>query len=107
MPCGVSGTTWEIRGALVPLANCSSARARRTTRTCCTPPLSSFASSFWSLGVTLILRGGRPIPEYAPEQFCIKMVFTIFLGGQGPSVVFVADIEFLLGPLLPAFVVAR
>jgi hypothetical protein len=43
------------------LANCRSASVRRTTRTCCTPPLSSLASSFWSFGVTSILRGGRPI----------------------------------------------
>ena len=43
--CGVSGTTLEIRGALTPLANCRSAKARRTTRTCCTPPLNSLASS--------------------------------------------------------------
>jgi len=32
--CGVKGTTEAIRGALTPWANCNSAKARRTTRTC-------------------------------------------------------------------------
>src|ERR1051326_9133326 len=38
---------YEQRGplSLTPLANCSSATARRTTRTCCRPPLSSLVSS--------------------------------------------------------------
>ena len=32
--------------SLPPLANCKSATARRTTRTCCTPPLNSFLNAF-------------------------------------------------------------
>ena len=59
---GVSGNTLEICGELAPLVRCSRARARSTTRTCCTPPLSRLASSCRCLGVTSILRGGRPIP---------------------------------------------
>ena len=39
-----------------------SATARRTTRTCCTPPLNSFLNAFWSFVVTPIRRAGRAIP---------------------------------------------
>src|SRR5437870_7751744 len=69
MACAVSGTTLEMRGALTPLANCNSAKARRTTRTCCTPPFTSFRNACLSLFVTLILRAGRAIP-----QVCVKTI---------------------------------
>src|SRR5215467_10940775 len=79
MACGVSGTTREIRGALAPFANSSSAKARRTTRTCCTPPLSNLASSFWSFGVTSILRGGRPIRQVCAKTILHKNGFLQYL----------------------------
>src|SRR5580765_5751948 len=45
MASAVSGTTSAICGALAPFASCSKAKARRTTRTCWTPPLNRLASS--------------------------------------------------------------
>src|SRR5215472_14046574 len=88
MACGVSGTTREIRGALAPFANSSSAKARRTTRTCCTPPLSNLASSFWSFGVTSILRGGRPIRQVCAKTILHKNGFLQYLQT-------VTDLEFI------------
>ena len=43
--CGVRGITLAIRGALASSANCNSAKARSTTRTCCTPPFNSLRNS--------------------------------------------------------------
>src|SRR5436190_17699912 len=63
MACAVSGMTLAICGALEPWASCRSASARRTTRTCCTPPLNNSARPFWSLAATSTLSGGRPIPR--------------------------------------------
>src|SRR5213594_4348943 len=74
MACGVNGTTAAIRGALTPFANCKSATARRTTRTCCTPPLNSFLNAFWSLVVTSICRAGRAIPQVCAQTFLIGVV---------------------------------
>src|SRR5437773_1224058 len=74
MACGVNGTTAAIRGALTPFANCKSATARRTTRTCCTPPLNSFLNAFWSLVVTSICRAGRAIPQVCAQTFLIGIV---------------------------------
>jgi hypothetical protein len=59
MACGVNGTTAAIFRELTPSAHCKSATARRTTRTCCTPPLNSLRNAFWSLGVTVIRGAGR------------------------------------------------
>src|SRR5881628_3707088 len=74
MACGVNGTTAAIRGALTPFANCKSATARRTTRTCCTPPLNSFLNAFWSLVVTSICRAGPAIPQVCAQTFLIGIV---------------------------------
>ena len=70
-------TTPAIRGALTPLANCRSAKARRTTRTCCTPPLNSFVEFLLILGATSIRRAGRPISVCA-KTFLLKIGFYQF-----------------------------
>jgi hypothetical protein len=67
--CGVSGTMAAIRGALAPLASCRRATARKTTRTCCTPPLSSFRNSFLSLVVTSMRIAARAIPQVCGKTF--------------------------------------
>ena len=85
MACGVSGIMPEMRGALTPWAICNSAKARSTTRTGGTPPLSSLWSSLWFLWKLRSARLDEPYPEHAPKQLCIKMVLRIFSGGQGPS----------------------
>jgi hypothetical protein len=47
MACGVSGINMPaMRGTAVPLASCKRAKARRTTRTCWTPPLTNLRSAF-------------------------------------------------------------
>ena len=62
--------------------------ARRTTRTCCTPPLSSLASSFWPFGVTPMPRRGRHILRVCAKTILLKlkMVFRIVSGGHRPSI---------------------
>ncbi len=64
------GTTAATRGALTPFASCKSAIARRTTRTCCTPPLNTFCNSSWSFVATSIFRAKRAIPKYAHLLAC-------------------------------------
>src|SRR5437870_5395799 len=90
MACAVSGTTLEMRGALTPLANCNSAKARRTTRTCCTPPFTSFRNACLSLFVTLILRAGRAIP-----QVCVKTI--LLKNGLLESFQAVRDLALVVG----------
>src|SRR5947208_15811502 len=72
MACGVSGIVSATWGALTSSANCNSARARRTTRTCCTPPFRRLRNSCWSFLVTSILRGGRPIPRVCAKTILHK-----------------------------------
>jgi len=74
----VSGTTLAICGALAPFANCSKATARRTTRTCWTPPFNRSVSSFWSFGAMRMLRGGRPIPRVCAKTILHKNGFCQF-----------------------------
>lgn len=75
-----------MRGAVTPAANCSSATARSTTLTYCTPPLNSFLNSCWSCLLTSILRAGRAIPKYASEHFRSAKCFVINSShGQRPS----------------------
>src|SRR5215471_482831 len=71
----VSGTTLAICGALAPFASCNKAKARRTTRTCWTPPLNSLVISFWSFGAISMLRGGRPIPRVCAKTILHKNGF--------------------------------
>jgi hypothetical protein len=65
--------TW---GALTSSANFNRAKARRTTRTCCTPPFSRLRNSCWSFFVTSILRGWRPIPRVCAETILHKNDFS-------------------------------
>jgi hypothetical protein len=50
----VSGTTLAIRGALLPFASCNKGTARKTTRTCWTPPLNNLASSVCAFLVAVV-----------------------------------------------------
>src|SRR6476659_8387681 len=75
MACGVSGIVLATWGALTSSANCNSAKARRTTRTCCTPPFRRLRNSCWSFLVTSILRGGRPIPRVCAKTILHKNGF--------------------------------
>src|SRR5439155_4524938 len=93
MACGVSGIVLATWGALTSSANCNSAKARRTTRTCCTPPFRRLRNSCWSFLVTSILRGGRPIP-----RVCAKTI----LHKNGLSELFQAVRE-LVSPGTPSF----
>src|SRR6185295_1985555 len=75
MACGVSGIVLATWGAQTSSANCNSAKARRTTRTCCTPPFRRLRNSCWSFLVTSILRGGRPIPRVCAKTILHKNGF--------------------------------
>ena len=69
--------TWKVRRGkmLTPLANCKSATAHKTTRTCCTPPLNSFLNSFWSFVVTSIRRAGRAIRPVCAKHFRLELFY--------------------------------
>jgi len=69
------GNHAEIRGALTPLASWERAKARSTTRTCCTPPLNNSRNSFRSLEGTLMRRAFRAIPDYAPKHFIMELFY--------------------------------
>ena len=58
-----------------PLANCTSAKARNTALTWCTPLLNSFLNSLWSLVLTSMRRAGRAIPEYEPKHFGLELFY--------------------------------
>jgi hypothetical protein len=95
----VSGTTWEIRGALAPFGQLEERQCAQDDPNLLIPPLSSLASSFWSFGVTSTLRGGRPVHRVPDKQFYIKMVFTRISGGQEPSPAWTNRVEQPCGDL--------
>ena len=83
-----------IRGALTPLASCNSARPGSTTRTCCTPPLSSSLNSFFRSCLLRYRRAGRAIALVCPKTFhngivllelfqAVKDLATLHLRGRG------------------------
>lgn len=60
--------THNLRALITP-ANCKGARARSTTRTCCTPPRRSFRNFFLSLLVTSMRNTTRAIPQVWAKHF--------------------------------------
>jgi hypothetical protein len=87
--CGVSGIMPPNARDAHALRQLQSARARRTTRTLCTPPLTNSCRIFRSLADTSICRAGRAMPRGCAETFQIGIVcqefFPAVLDPANPS----------------------
>jgi len=85
MACGVSAITPAMRGAATP-CQLQKAKARNTTRTCCTPPSPAFGvpSDLWQ---TVNTQGWPSHTLVCVKTFLIKTVFLPNLQASEPSTV--------------------